>query len=117
MRLVQEDPGVMSLIDPDEEKDGTALHFASKCGRMDIVHYLLDQGADVNTRDDAGETPLFWACRGNFVEMVEMLVSRAADPTLLTSSKRSCLFVAAIYSHVEVVRYLLTIKALRASLL
>jgi len=114
MRLVEEDPGVVSLTDPDEGKGGTALHFASKYGRIEIALYLLDQGADINARDIYHGTPLFYACENGFVEMVEMLVSRGADPTLRMVGV-SCLYLAALFNHVEVVRYLLTIKAMRAS--
>jgi len=82
---------------------------------MEIALYLLDQGADINARNDSGDTPLLCACKEGLLEMVEMLVSRGADPTLLRLSGLSCLYLAAVFGHVEVVRYLLTIKAMRAS--
>ena len=40
---------------------------------------LLDQGHDVNERNDFEETPLHTAINLNLVEMVRLLVDRGAD--------------------------------------
>jgi ankyrin repeat protein len=42
---------------------------------------LLAHGADVNSADDAGWTPLHWAATIDFknVQLVEMLVARGAN--------------------------------------
>jgi len=47
MRSVQEDPGVMDLIDDHEQ---TALLYASENGHVEVACYLLNQGASINTR-------------------------------------------------------------------
>ncbi|XP_044764518.1 putative ankyrin repeat protein RF_0381 [Coccinella septempunctata] len=41
----------------------TALHEATKTGRLDIIKTLLDNGADVGAKDESGQTPLHWAVR------------------------------------------------------
>jgi hypothetical protein len=38
------------------------LHFAASLGDTDLIAALLEHGADVNTVDEAGSTPLDWAC-------------------------------------------------------
>ena len=43
---------------------GDELHQALWCGPMELVRVLLDRGADVNSRDDRGKTPLFYAVAG-----------------------------------------------------
>jgi len=44
-------------------QDGrTALHWASMSGSLDIVRYLLDYNAEVDTPDNSGWTPLLIAC-------------------------------------------------------
>lgn len=40
----------------------TALHFASKYGFMDMVVYLVEQGSEINFKNDRGRTSLIWAC-------------------------------------------------------
>ncbi|MDC0065748.1 ankyrin repeat domain-containing protein, partial [Verrucomicrobia bacterium] len=44
-----------------QNKNGrTALHWATVNGHKDIVELLINEGADVNLKDLAGETPLDW---------------------------------------------------------
>ena len=59
----------------------TALHRAASDHRADIVEILLRHGADVEIRDDNGETALHWATGGslNNVKVVELLLSHGAD--------------------------------------
>lgn len=37
---------------------GAPIHFATTYKQLDMVHHLLNNGADVNQRDDKGLTPL-----------------------------------------------------------
>ena len=39
----------------DDDK-GTALHVAAEAGKLDVIEYLLSQGADLSARDRAGDT-------------------------------------------------------------
>ncbi|XP_044764528.1 uncharacterized protein LOC123321090 [Coccinella septempunctata] len=58
----------------------TALHEATKAGRLDIIKTLLDNGADVEARDEAGQTPLHWAVRfHSSMDLVKTLVESGAD--------------------------------------
>lgn len=45
----------------------------------DIALLLLDSGADVNTRDADGDTPLHGACRRGSIPMVLLLLQRGAQ--------------------------------------
>jgi len=60
-RLIQEDPGVVDIVDEDDFGK-TALHNATWSGHVEVAHYLLDPGADINARDADGWTPLYGAC-------------------------------------------------------
>lgn len=47
--------GVDTILD---EQGHTALHFAASLSRLELVQLLIDNGADVNHGNNAGETPL-----------------------------------------------------------
>jgi truncated hemoglobin YjbI len=58
----------------------TALHMAARRGNTDVITALLDEGADIEARDSAGETPLRRAVNCNKVEAARVLLARGADP-------------------------------------
>lgn len=49
--------GVANIDDNPEDIEGTALHLIHK-GREDILHIMLDHGADVNKKDRMGKSVL-----------------------------------------------------------
>ncbi len=71
--------------DANVAEDGqkwTALHFAARDQKEEIVRALLDGGAQVDASDSFGNTPL-WRCVMNMspnVSIIEQLVARGANP-------------------------------------
>ena len=60
----------------------TPLMIASSCGHTDVVEELLKSGANVNSTDDNGSTPLVYALNGsseNSSCVVELLIHAGAD--------------------------------------
>ena len=57
-------------IDP-EINYGTPLHSAAATGSLEWVKYLLDQGADVNCKNDKNITALCYAIRTGTLEIVK----------------------------------------------
>jgi len=112
MRLIQEDPEVVhsSLVGGLDQGE-TALHVSSRMGHVEVASYLLDQGADINARNAVRMTPLHMACRGD-LGMVELLVSRGADPAIEGIFNLTPLTVAAVGGHVAILRCLLTTRAI-----
>jgi ankyrin repeat protein len=53
------------------------LHWAAENGLTEVARLLLDQGSDVNARDNFSNTPLHLAVR--FPQMVELLLARGAQ--------------------------------------
>ena len=51
----------------------TALHMAAKKGDINLIYYLVDNGADINTRDDDGNIPLTEAIGSN-LETINLLL-------------------------------------------
>ncbi|XP_051554075.1 KN motif and ankyrin repeat domain-containing protein 4-like isoform X1 [Myxocyprinus asiaticus] len=85
----------------------TALHLAVRHGRVPIVRLLLAQGADPNTQDHAGTTPLISACDRGHISMVRILLEKAnCDVNLKDKGGRSALSLATQASHTEIANLL-----------
>lgn len=62
--------------------DTPLLYRAIMSRRPDNVRLLLEFGADVNHRDNAGKTPLIEAVTARMFEMALLLLRSGADPTI-----------------------------------
>lgn len=65
------------------DQDGcTALTYAAKQGHLDIVAYLLGEGARADPHEDYVhfDTPLLAAIRGGHLVIVKKLIEGGADP-------------------------------------
>ncbi len=58
---------------------GLPLFLAAGEGRLDVVRYLLDEGADVNARENRGSTALIEAAYGGHIEVIKELLLRGAE--------------------------------------
>ena len=67
---------------------GAPVHFATTYKQLDMLHHLLNNGAEINQRDEKGFTPLhraaYLAHYDGYLEIYEYLLSRGADPSLKT---------------------------------
>ena len=74
----------------------TALFMASQNGHTEVVRWLLEAGADANTVDHQGASPLYMAAQKNHDDVVRLLLAEV-DPrdTILKSNGASPLHVAA----------------------
>jgi len=71
---------VGAKVDSHDINKVTPLHIAAEMGDLGVVEILiLDGGAFVNVTDDVGETPLFYALRGQNLEVVKKLVEHKAN--------------------------------------
>jgi ankyrin repeat protein len=58
---------------------GNPLFLAASEGKLDVVRYLLDEGANVNARESSGSTPLAEAAYYGHVDVIKELLLRGAD--------------------------------------
>ena len=69
-----------AAIDEKDMQGLSALHCAVISNVPDIAEYLIKQGADINIRDNFGNTPLMKA--GLNVDMIKLLLDYGADRTV-----------------------------------
>ncbi|XP_022958312.1 E3 ubiquitin-protein ligase XBAT33-like isoform X1 [Cucurbita moschata] len=81
------------------------LHFAAAKGHNEIVSLLLENGADVNSRNYCGQTAVMQACRYGHWEVVQtLLIFRCNVMRADYLSGRSALHFAAVNGHVRCLR-------------
>jgi ankyrin repeat protein len=101
-------------VDPNDARAGyTALHVAATAGDLPLVTALLDHGADPNARVQkgsatrqmrsghaidhrlAGATPFILAACNGHLEVMKLLASKGADPTITTLDGRTAIMAMA----------------------
>lgn len=83
------------------------IHQAAYTGRWERIEFLLNNGADINQRDEKGRTALYHAaCMANQLDIVKRLLARGADITLGWEDDTP-LYGAVCYSHYEVAKVLI----------
>ena len=91
--------------------NGYALRPAARNGHLEIVKYLVENGADMESQNDptsatGGEDAVLMAARNGHLAVVQYLVEKGADPDVHTFMKKTPLIWAAQFGHLEVVKYL-----------
>ena len=99
------DANSVRLRDP---KGNTALHIAAGAwGHDEFVELLISRGADVNARNERGDTPLCMATDDRNIAKARSLISHGADPNLKGSEGDTPLHRAAEWGNPQVVELLL----------
>ncbi|MEO8577865.1 MAG: ankyrin repeat domain-containing protein [Gemmatimonadales bacterium] len=81
-RIVKKDSAVLTRGQSHNENDQVPLHFAAKKNRPDMIHVLVELGADASGKDPSGVTPLHLASGHGHADAVRALLSLGADPTM-----------------------------------
>ncbi|KAJ3672464.1 hypothetical protein LUZ60_007185 [Juncus effusus] len=83
------------------------LHLASARGYHEVVALLLENGADVNSRNIYGQTPLTQACRYGHWEVVQnLLVYKSNVLKVECLGSKTALHFAAANGHIRCIRLL-----------
>jgi ankyrin repeat protein len=86
---LQEDPSILkflierepSLLELKNEYGRTPLSLSSTDDELlNTTKYLVEAGADIETKSNLGRTPLFFAARAGVLETVQYLCSKGANP-------------------------------------
>ncbi len=92
-----------------DSEGSSALSMASIEGHTEVVEYLLSQDQfDIDSKDNAGCTPLFHAAKNGHFGVVKLLLEQGADVNSKNDwYKTTPLIAASTAGHTEIVRYLL----------
>lgn len=92
------------MAEPQEYlSDGSPLIMAAQLGKLRLVRLLLEGGAQVNERNQRGETPLLAACKamrgdqgggGVMLKLVRFLLKHSAEPNAQDKAGRTALMYA-----------------------
>lgn len=83
---------------------------AAKSGNIASITELLNSGANINIKDDKGETPLHLAVTGGFTSVASILLERGADAGLANMKGVTPLMIAAFKNYTDIVKLLITAK-------
>ena len=90
----------------------TPLIVASTKGSLEIAAFLIDNGADLNAQDDLlEEGAIHLALRADNQRMLQLLLSKGADPNLTGDSKKTPLLYAIDRQNVDFIKLLLRFEA------
>lgn len=82
----------------DTHWTGEALGEAAKKDLADCTRVLLAAGADVDTTDHLGRTPLYFACENNSLACIRALVAAGANPVAEDTAHNSPVRLAISYN-------------------
>jgi ankyrin repeat protein len=74
--IVEKNP---ALVKSGDDAGFTPLHIAATAGRVDIIEYLLERGADLEARTAGGQTPLFQTVPLASEQAFERLLGKGAN--------------------------------------
>lgn len=106
-----------AYIDARDHNGQTSLHYAIQSGNTEVAKYLIDNGANLNIRDNYYhktstqyvyyKTPLHYAIESGNIEIAKYLIDRGANPNVQDAYSKATLFSAIYSGNTEIVKYLL----------
>ena len=102
---ISKDP---AKINERNEFGYSPLHMAVREGEIEIVKYLVSQGADVNVKDVFNETPLYEAVSLGKIEIVKYLVFRGSSINTKNIRKESPLHIAVKENRLDIAKFLVS---------
>ncbi len=103
--IVEQDNNYLKKLD---ENKYTVLHLASELGHLKIVRYLIEKGAEINSKNHQENTPLHLASIKKHFPIVKCLVLNGADVNIKNFRGRIPALAAIItFSKFEIIEYLI----------
>ncbi len=70
------------------------------------IHFLIDNGANINAKNYEGITPLHDACANGYIDIIILLINKGADINARANDGVTPLHVATINNHLDVISIL-----------
>ena len=86
----------------------TPLHYAARCGDVDMVWELIDAGAWMDGQDYEAREPLLYAAMSGCVDVVKLLMDEGVNVAAASELGETALERASYKGHLEVVKQLLS---------
>jgi len=95
-------------LEARSKKGSSPLLVASYIGNLEVAKILLEKGADINAKNDNGETALHMASHENHQQIVELLLEQEKINLEARSKKGSSPLLVAVYmGNLEIAKLLL----------
>ena len=120
LAVVESKPGIVRMLieggahvdAPSELEARTALHLAADVGDSEMVSLLLEEGADVNSRDRGGKQAIHIATISGHTMIVENLLEAGAmDDSREPGEGMTPLLIASLQGEVDLVALLVSVGA------
>jgi len=102
--MLASDPGLLRVRNGIGE---TVMHFLVVENGLETVAWLIGKGAEVDTKNEFGQTPLMEAASLGLIEMCRLLIAHGANFRYLNSREESVFSAAAESDQAEALEYLL----------
>jgi len=89
-------------------QDGlTFIHSAALNGQIEMVKYLIQNGAGINIKSLDGQTPMCYACKEGHLAIVEYLANQGADLNVKDTIGNRPICIAGKLGYIDIVEFLI----------
>lgn len=84
------------------------LHIAAFSNNLNLVYWLLSEGANINEKDSSESTPLHFAVVNGNLGMIKLLLKMGADVNISNDCMQTPLLIAFMFRRLDIMRLLIT---------
>lgn len=94
-----------------DDEQQTAIFYAVKRSDLELIKYLVEEiKVDLNHREYQNRTALYLAAFEGYLDIVDYLIKKGANPEMCSKLDRTPLSKACYLGNIKVVQYLLSIN-------